>query len=101
MTISTSATSTRHGIAACRGIGEALPAGAFFLILEDAKLFLEQAIKRGARVAGVAWRGMRTVLGQSSRRGGRQSVARHRHAWREELARVGLILQRNALRNRF
>jgi len=78
-----SATSTRHGIAACRGIGDALPARAFFLILEDAKLFLEQTIKRSASVAGVARRRMRAVLGKSRGRRGGKRVARDGNARRE------------------
>jgi hypothetical protein len=78
-----SATSTRHGTAACRGIADALPAGAFFLILEDAKLFLEQAIKCRARVAGVARRRMRSVLSESRGRRRRKRVTRYRYTRRE------------------
>ena len=83
MTSSASATSTRQGIAACRGIGDVLAAGAFFLILEDAKLFLEQAIECGARVARVARCRLRTVLGKSHGWCGGQSVARYRYPRRE------------------
>ena len=52
-------------MAACRGIADVLAAVAFFLILDDAKLFLEQTIKCGARVGRVAWCRLRTVLGKS------------------------------------
>jgi hypothetical protein len=90
----------RQGIAPWRGIIEAgveLPD--FFLILDEpmfsARLLLEQAIKRRARVAGVTRR--RPVIHRSIRGSGRRrGIARHRHHGRKEFAGVGLILHRNS-----
>src|SRR5689334_3880951 len=71
-----------------------------FLSWMPPKLFLEQAIKCRPRIVRVARRWLRAILGKSHHWRGRQRIARHRHARRKQLARVRLVFQRNALRNR-
>ena len=104
----------KHGIAPWRGMAEALLSVDFFLIFgaaiqngrctastdEFTFLFLEQAIKCGAGVGCVARRLTRSVFTHSRRCTGRQRITRDRHARGKELARIGLVLERNANRNR-
>jgi hypothetical protein len=100
----------KQGIAPWRGIAEVLLSLVFFLIfgaaIQRSKirqhgsglscLFLEQAIKRSAGVIRVTRRLAHSVFASSTRCARRQRIARNCDARREELARVGLVLKRDA-----
>jgi hypothetical protein len=63
-------------------------------------LFLEQAIKCGTGVSCVARRLAHSVFAAPTRCSGGLGVARHRYARREEVTGVGLVLERDAKRDR-
>jgi hypothetical protein len=104
----------KQGIAPWRGMAEALLSVDFFLIFgaaiqngrctastdEFASLFLEQAIKCGAGIGRVSRRRTRSVFTHSTGCTGGQRITRDCHARGKEIARIGLVLERNANRNR-
>jgi hypothetical protein len=59
-------------------------------------LFLEQAIKCGPGVSCVPRRLAHSVFAAPTRCSGGLRIARHGYARREELARIGLVLKRDA-----
>jgi hypothetical protein len=108
-------TRIKQGIAPWRGIADALLSVDFFLILGVAIqngrcttstyvcvpcLFLEQAIKCGAGVASIARCLARSVFGAPTQSSGGLRIASHRYARREKVTRVGLVLERDANRDR-
>lgn len=104
----------KQGIAPWRGMAEALLSVDFFLIFGAAiqnglytgstddvpRLFLEQAIKGGASIVRVARRLAHSVFTSFTHCAGGQRIARNCDARREKLAGIGLVLKRDASRNR-
>jgi hypothetical protein len=104
----------KQGTAPWRGMADGLLSLDFFLIFGAAiqkeqsrastdltfRLFLEQAIKRGAGIIRVAWPRYHSVFAGSARTARGLGIAGHRHSRREKLTGIRLIFERDANRNR-